>query len=247
METQDKTSSTSQISWLTKSSKFKGKTPVEQLFDKLDALYPTKWKMQFKSALDLENWHQCWGEELDGFGVTFTEATEGLKKIIRVHRDWPPTFPQFLEACRPSVDPEAAFYEAVKQMQLREKGRDEWSSPVVYWAAVILGRDLMSYSYSQVKVRWEYALEEAKNDISEGKRSNEVPPRLKRLTEPQKPVRQGMSEVAEREFAKTKEIFNTKPKWQREYEERTGRTYKDPNFKTPGQCVAEAERKRDAA
>lgn len=177
-------------------------------------LYPSRWRGQFKSPDDHENWCQCWGEELDERNVTFDEVKQGLARCIEFY-DWPPSFPEFMKACRPSVHAEAAFYEAIKQMQMREKGLDQWSSPIVYWAAIILGRDLMNHGYAQIRIRWECALNEASRDIKEGKRPNEVPPRLDRLPEPHKPRQKGMSEAARQEMMRIQEILELEPKWQR--------------------------------
>src|SRR5690606_34366433 len=158
MENREKTTSSRLTeSWLTRCQRFKGRSPIEYLFDRLDMLYPSRWRGQFKSPDDHEHWCQCWAEALDERNVTFDEVKQGLARCIEFY-NWPPSFPEFMKACRPSVNAEVAFYEAIKQMQLREKGLDQWSSPIVYWAAMILGRDLMNHGYGQIRIRWECAL-----------------------------------------------------------------------------------------
>lgn len=217
-ETQDKKaqSSTSQIAWIAK--KHQNKSAIERLFDKLDMLYPGKWRQQFKSPQDASNWAECWGEELEERGITYDEAKKGLDRCIKLYKDWPPTFPQFLEACRPSIDYEAAFHEANQQMHLRSEGSDTWSNPAIYWAAVSLGGDLNN-PYISVKSRWKSALDKAIDDVKSGRLDSIVPKRPKLLDAPK---RQGKeySEVAKRELAKCYEILNTEPKWRKELREK---------------------------
>lgn len=196
-------------------------------------IYPKRWVEQFKNNEELEDWKICWAEELAERGVTFNEIKHGLSCCIEIY-GWPPSFPEFLRACRPSLDPEQAFLEAVKQMRLRDSGKDEWSSAIIFHAAVSMGRDMMSYNYQQVKARWASALEEAKKGIENGKLKNEVHKRPVLIEAPKKSGRPGgMSEVAIRELAKMKETLSEKPKWQCDLENKTGREYEpDPNLQS---------------
>ena len=74
------------------------------------------------------------GEDL---GVQQRRAAAGIAGCRS--RDWPPTLPEFMKLCRPPIDHQAALLEAIEQMAWRESGRDRWSHPAIYWAAVKIG------------------------------------------------------------------------------------------------------------
>ena len=68
---------------------------------------------------------------------------------------WPPTLPEFLCACRPPVDPESAFVEAVENMGKR--GRLEhavWSHPAIYHAARDVIYDMRRLGWRSMENRW---------------------------------------------------------------------------------------------
>ena len=99
-----------------------------------------------------------WASDLADY--TGEELKRGLEACKSSR--FPPTLPEFAMLCRPSMDYEAAFTEAVREMQNRRSGRPEsWSKPAVYWAAVALGNDLMAYPYAPLRVRWKSALDAA--------------------------------------------------------------------------------------
>jgi len=73
---------------------------------------------------------------------------------------YPPTLPEFRSLCRPPVDFEAAFVEAVQQMRLRDTGEDHWSSPAVFWAAATIGSfDLRNATWGALEKRWKKVLQ----------------------------------------------------------------------------------------
>jgi hypothetical protein len=123
---------------------------------------------------------RCWTEELAGYSAE--EIAAGL--CAMKSRDWPPTLPEFLKLCRPALDHERAFIEAIEQMRKRETGGDTWSTPAVFWAAVKLGCDLRAHPYAAIKGRWAAALDEATENIRTGKLPNEIPPRRDALPAP---------------------------------------------------------------
>lgn len=180
-------------------------------------MYLSKWTEQFKSDESLQSWKESWAEEFAEEKITFSEIKRGLDHC-KHNLEWPPSFPQFLKACRPSINYEAAFHEAVEQMHKRQDGKDQWSNPAIYWAAVSLGGDLNN-PYISVKSRWKSALDKAIDDVKSGRLDSIVPKRPKLLDAPK---RQGKeySEVAKRELAKCYEILNTEPKWRKELREK---------------------------
>ena len=160
--------------------------PIDRLFAKLDILYPGKWRNQFPTDGYLRDCKQAWAEELHERGINFNEVKTGLDKCIEKYKDWPPNFPQFLECCRPEIDYEAAFLEAVEQMRLREKGLDKWSHCAVYCAAVKLGCDINNFPYQSIKTRWKVAIDDSRAKIESGELPSVVPERLQALPSPGK-------------------------------------------------------------
>lgn len=123
---------------------------------------------------------RSWAEDLAD--MTRDELTRGVSACR--DRKFPPTLPEFRELCRPALDYERAFIEAVEQMRKRETGDDEWSTPAVYWAAVKVGGDLRAYPYPSIKGRWMAALDDAIEGISTGKLPADVPQRREALPAP---------------------------------------------------------------
>jgi hypothetical protein len=78
-------------------------------------------------------------------------------------RDRPPTLPEFIKLCRPCLDPEIAFHEALEQGKRRELGNpkepDVWSHAAIYWAWQKIGAFAMTHqSYEVLRPRWIDAL-----------------------------------------------------------------------------------------
>lgn len=108
-------------------------------------------------ATDPSAWLGYWSEQLAGY--TAAEIACGLDALSK--REWPPTLPEFKRLCRPPLDPQAAYYEALEGVQARERGeRGIWSHPAIYWAAVKVGAyDIKNCGYGQIQKRWETALQ----------------------------------------------------------------------------------------
>lgn len=184
-------------------------------------MYLSKWNEQFKSDESLQSWKESWAEEFAEEKITFSEIKRGLD-YCKHNLEWPPSFPQFFKACRPSLDYEAAFIEANQQMHLRNDGNDEWSNPAIFHAAASMGAD-MSTPYANVKSRWKAALDKAIQDVQSGRLDSIVPKRPQLLGAPK---RQGKeySEVAKRELEKISEILNTEPAWKKKLREKGAST-----------------------
>ena len=149
---------------------------VDRLCGRLSASYGARFGDMW-AGLNLALVKAAWAEDLAD--LTTEEIALGVAACKR--RDWPPTLPEFLSLCRPSLDPEQAFSEAVQQMALREQGRDRWSHPAIYWSAVTVGSfDLRNASWSAIKGRWSRVLQA---ELAKGEWP-EVPPRLPALPAP---------------------------------------------------------------
>lgn len=157
---------------------------IDRLYNRMDGTYPNRWRSAFANQTAITNWREAWAEAFEEEGLTAEEVKRGIVEC-RKRYDWPPSLAEFLKACRPPVDYEATFHEAVEQMRRRESDADRWSSPAVYWAAVKIGAfDLQSTRFDQIKGRWKKALDDAGNEIRAGALPNEVPKRLVALPAP---------------------------------------------------------------
>ncbi len=126
-----------------------------RLIERLHALYGAKFTQQW-DGIDPARLAQIWAEELAGY--TAEEIGRGLTACRA--RVFPPTLPEFLLLCRPTLNPEAAYHEAVAGMSARSRGEmGAWSHPGIYWAAVrVTQHDLLSMGWQAIRGRWELAL-----------------------------------------------------------------------------------------
>lgn len=148
-----------------------------KLIDKLHMLYGAKFMQQW-AGIEKPKLALSWAEELTGF--TGEEIATGLQACK--NRPWPPTLPEFISLCRPSLDPEHAFREAVEGATERAKGSvGQWSHPAIYWAYVRIGaHDILNNGYQVIRKRWENAL----SDILAKGRWDAVPTPALQLTAP---------------------------------------------------------------
>ncbi|MBY0475438.1 MAG: hypothetical protein K2Q13_10330 [Nitrosomonas sp.] len=161
---------------------------VEEIFKRFHGRFGNRFLAEYstgkigKNTLDegIENAKKVWGEELAGF------TPEEIKRGLSAQYDYLPDCDKFKVACRPTIDLERAFYEAVDQMHRRKEAKDKWSSAIIYWAAATLGNDLKNFPYASIKVRWKAAIDKARQKIIEGSLPNEVPPKLVAIPAPGK-------------------------------------------------------------
>lgn len=145
-----------------------GVSPMDHLFNRMDGIYMGKWRKEFTSTMAIENWKEAWAEAFSEEGISFDEIKRGIV-TCRKQYDWAPSLPEFIKACRPALDYETAFHEAVEQMAKRHApkqtkdglvSQDKWSHPAIYWAAAKLGNDLAG-PYGSIKGRWKQSLDQA--------------------------------------------------------------------------------------
>jgi hypothetical protein len=151
---------------------------MDRLFNRLDGIYPHKWRSAFASEQAIENWRDAWADAFLEERLTLHEIKTGLNECRRAF-DWPPSLPEFLRLCRPNLAPDLAWHEAVTQMGRRAEGRDVWSHPAIYWTAVGIGEfDLKNLTFTAIKPRWERLLaENIKKDLKPvPKRLDALPP-----------------------------------------------------------------------
>jgi hypothetical protein len=155
---------------------------VDHLFNRLDGAYPHKWRSNFANQQAIDNWAESWVEAFEEEGITPNDVKIGLRECRRRFA-WPPSCAEFIQACRPSVDPMRAYYEAVAGVQARFAGEHgTWSHPAIYWAAMPMATELQQQTFSAVKARWEAALEQ---QLAKGA-WDEIPRPMLTLTAPGK-------------------------------------------------------------
>lgn len=135
---------------------------VERIFQRMENFYLSLWKDRF-GTIPRDRVKQAWAEELAGY--TAIEIKRGLDTCKT--NKFPPSLPEFLNACRPQADTKSDWAEACEQMRIRLQGHgaDVWSRPQVYWAAVLIGwHDLNLTPWEQIKQRWANALEKSRSD-----------------------------------------------------------------------------------
>lgn len=133
---------------------------IDHLFNRLDGAYPGKWRQMFRNQQAIDNWAESWVEAFEEEGITPHDVKVGLRES-RKRYGWPPSVSEFMQACRPALDPMKAYYEAVAGVQARAAGEmGVWSHPAIYWASVPLGVELREQTFSQVKARWENSLQQ---------------------------------------------------------------------------------------
>jgi len=127
---------------------------VATLLAELRAIYGAKFDQQWTNIVP-EKMEQVWAQHLGG--LSQQEMQTGIAACML--RPWPPTLPEFMRLCRPWMEPEIAFQQAVKGLMARQQGKHGyWAHPAVYWAALRIGNhDMLSGSWQTLKTRWEAA------------------------------------------------------------------------------------------
>lgn len=131
---------------------------MDHLFNRFDGAYPNRWRAAFASEQAISNWRESWAEAFDEEGLTPQMISDGLRTCRKTY-DWPPSITEFLKACKPQINVDAAIYEAIEQMRKRQHGKDSWSNPAIFWAAREVGEfDMITQSFTSIKPRFESAL-----------------------------------------------------------------------------------------
>jgi hypothetical protein len=130
---------------------------IEKLFERMTALYGSKFADMWRGT-DPEQVKALWSQELGK--LSRDEVTKGAQALMTL--EWPPSLPQFINLCRPKLDAQKAFTEALNGLMARDRGEvGVWSHPAVFWAAVRVGAfDMKNSTYSQIAARWTVALED---------------------------------------------------------------------------------------
>lgn len=149
------------------------------LIAKMRVMYGAKFTQQWE-GVDPVFMQAEWAKELAGF--TGQELAAGLDACRE--RPYPPTLPEFMVLCRPPLNPEVAFHEAVHCTAQRRRGElGDWTHPAIYHAAVKVGQhDILNCAYATLKARWNKALA----DELARREWEPVPDAVQALPEPRK-------------------------------------------------------------
>lgn len=181
---------------------------VEKLFERMVGLYGNKF-LDMWGKTDLLQVKAIWAQELGK--LTREEIAKGANALI--NQEWCPTLPQFIKLCRTDIDAVTAYYEAVNGVVNREKGEmGEWSHPAIFWASVKVGAfDLKSQTYSNIKARWERALDE---EINKGQWADILQAQIA-LPAPATPVSKDIAEkyLSETQIIKKQESKTDHKRW----------------------------------
>ena len=166
---------------------------IDSLLMKFEVYYGEKFHRQWANV-PRDAMRKQWAIDLGQLKPE--ELRAGVEALKRA--EWPPTLPEFIALCCPPMNVDAALYEAVEQIRKRREGKDVWSKPEIYWAAIKIGEfDLLNVPHGQLVKRFRDALEE----VSKGP-VDPVPPRLDALPAPGKAV--ASREKVEQEIAKVR-------------------------------------------
>lgn len=111
--------------WLLRHTKLEGISLMDHLYNRLNGIYPNKFRSNFRDKQAIEDWKQAWAEAFDEEGVSPTDVALGIKNCRRMF-DWPPSLPEFLRACRPQLEPETAFFRPC--VACRHGCEEKWAS-----------------------------------------------------------------------------------------------------------------------
>ena len=167
---------------------------ITRLWLRFSGMYPRKFSSLFKEPYLIENWKHVWAEGLASEGITTDEVAKALQSCLTRY-DWPPELPEFIQLCRPPIEPEAAYYEASRMMRYRfssneqERALEKWSHPAIFFAASRIGtHDLKVIPFDKMIKRWRGELDDAAAKVRAGIYPASVPARKVELPQPEKKI-----------------------------------------------------------
>lgn len=142
--------------------------PMDWLFGEIYGLFGNQFLDKFRSGhtadgLDtgIENMKAIWATKIRENGLKLSDIKRGIKGCEHC-KFGAPSWPDFLELCRPTPNVDEALSEAITQLQKRQDGSDEWSHPAIYHAAMKVGYfEMTQLTHSALKPRFEAALRKA--------------------------------------------------------------------------------------
>jgi len=137
---------------------------IDRLYGRFASMYMHKWSSHFTSPAVIADWKKAWSSALIAEGITPRLALEGVERCRTEYPTWPPSEGQFVALCKPPMDYEQAFRDAVRELRKRllndPDKQPHWPIPALYWATVDYGQgELVEASYGQAAARWKKLLD----------------------------------------------------------------------------------------
>ncbi|HDR8989954.1 TPA: hypothetical protein QDA93_002565 [Burkholderia vietnamiensis] len=137
---------------------------MDYVFAELLGLFGRPFVSKFESGLIVDgedsgiaNMRRAWGQRIVDAKLTPGDLRRGIRGCERMK--FAPGWGEFLDACKPAIDVDAALHEAVEQMRRRQHGKDFWSNPAIFWAAAKIGEwDMVQQTHAQLLPRFRAAL-----------------------------------------------------------------------------------------
>lgn len=130
------------------------KTIGDRVHESMQAIYGASYIRQWQSVSPAKM-KEMWEFALSKFSEREIQA--GLNGCLL--RKYPPNLPEFLDMCRPQIDFEDAFHQAVAGLSARRQGLvGDWSHPAIYYTAIQMASEVLSGTYKQHKSRWDSLL-----------------------------------------------------------------------------------------
>lgn len=130
---------------------------IDALFVKMLNTFGSRFADMWRGT-DIDSVKATWAPELSK--LSREEFSKGVQALATL--DWPPTLGQFIKLCRPPLDAQKAFVEALNGLVARDRGEvGVWSHPAIFWATTRIGAfDMKNSTYQQISGRWQAALED---------------------------------------------------------------------------------------
>ncbi len=122
---------------------------VKAIYRKLTMLWGDQFVRKW-DGIPFDELMVAWSEELAGY--TPEELKRGLAGCKT--KTFPVSFAEFMALCRPPLNPEDGFAEAMAQSQLRPMGRDKWSHPAIFWTYYALSWEFKNLTTRELEKRW---------------------------------------------------------------------------------------------
>lgn len=152
------TPSTSRPAALTEAQRVATRKPIEVFFARMTAVVGVPAVARLFDTTDTALVHEEWQEGLAM--LTPQEIDRGFA-TLRTRGKFAPNLPEFLQLCRPALDPETAWHEAERGFRAHSQGiAFPWSHPAVFWCGRDFRYELTSSSFAEQRKRWERRLAE---------------------------------------------------------------------------------------